>query len=235
MNDQSSAILLLIILLNFFVRHGLCCFGILGPSTNLIVVLSFSQTGQASRSIGGFSLCQKVAIVVDQNKGIEIFIWHPNQLERNSASELYMRHIGGWMFVATQGSIGAIGQAINIQKLLEGWGIRPLVFKAGREKAPIGLIGDISSRDIKSIQTIVDDTHLAFKQHVVKARPILANTIEELATGKVWLGSSAVGVGLVDRVITSDEYIRERLQSRVIVLKLIRNPRRRGLFGWTQS
>ena len=44
---------------------------------------------------------------------------------------------------AMVGSIGVIGQLINIQDLLTGWGIHPLVFRGGKDKAPVGLLGDI--------------------------------------------------------------------------------------------
>jgi serine protease SohB len=122
---------------------------------------------------------------------------------------------------AVLGSIGVIGQSFNIQKTLEGWGVKPLVFRGGRDKAPVGLIGEVTKEGLAKVQDMVDDTHRAFKRHVVSARPIIADRIEDLATGDVWLGYDALDVGLIDRIVTSDEYIFERMGQGARVLKLV--------------
>lgn len=122
---------------------------------------------------------------------------------------------------AILGSIGVIGQSLNIQKTLKGWGVEPLVFRGGKAKAPVGLIGDITEDGVAIVQDMIDSTHRAFKKHVVTARPLLANRIEELATGDIWLGYDAVENGLVDRLVTSDEYIGERLSQGACILKLV--------------
>jgi len=106
---------------------------------------------------------------------------------------------------AVVGSIGVIGQSVNIHKTLQGWGIEPLVFRGGRDKAPVGLIGEITKEGVAKVQDMVDKTHTAFKRHVVDARPILKSRIDDIATGDVWLGYDALDVGLVDRLVTSDE------------------------------
>jgi ClpP class serine protease len=131
---------------------------------------------------------------------------------------------------AVLGSIGVVGQTVNIQKTLEGWGVRPLVFRGGRDKAPIGLIGEVTKDGIAKVQDMIDDTHRAFKRHVATSRPVLASRIEELATGDVWLGYDALEVGLIDRLITSDEYIGERMAEGAQVLKLVQVVRSRNPF-----
>jgi serine protease SohB len=139
----------------------------------------------------------------------------------------------GRLFVApfaVVGSIGVIGQSINIHKVLEGWGVTPLVFRGGKDKAPLGLIGEVTDESIAKVQGMVDTIHTAFKQHVAAARPIISDRIDELATGDVWLGKTAVEVGLADRVITSDEYISERMMEGACILKLIRYDRPRFPF-----
>lgn len=136
---------------------------------------------------------------------------------------------------AIVGSIGVIGQIVNVHKTLEGWGMKPMVFRSGKDKSPVNLIGDVTSKDMKRIQLMVDETHVAFKQHVARARPCLANTIDRLATGKVWLGYDALGVGLVDRIVTSDEYIAERIGDGATLLKLMRKPKKQfSMFGGPQ-
>jgi serine protease SohB len=131
---------------------------------------------------------------------------------------------------AVLGSIGVVGQTVNIQKTLESWGVRPLVFRGGRDKAPIGIIGEVTKDGMAKVQGMIDDTHRAFKRHVATARPVIADRIEELATGDVWVGYDAIEVGLVDRLISSDEYIGERMAEGARVLKLVQVMRPRYPF-----
>ena len=131
---------------------------------------------------------------------------------------------------AVLGSIGVYGQTINIQKTLEGWGIRPLVFKGGKDKAPLGLIGDVTRDGMAKVQQMIDKTHVAFKQHVSACRPLIASDIEAIATGDIWLGQDALSMGLVDRIATSDEYIGGKVSDGALVLKLVQLVRGRYPF-----
>jgi ClpP class serine protease len=77
----------------------------------------------------------------------------------------------------------------------------------------------------------VDNTHSAFKKHVVTSRPVLAKTINKIGSGDVWLAYDALDIGLIDRIITSDEYIGERIKDGARVVKIVKCERRRFLFG----
>ena len=123
--------------------------------------------------------------------------------------------------MAVLGSIGVLGQTFNIHKVLEGWGVRPLVFRGGKDKAPVGLIGEVTEEGIAKVQDMIDKTHRAFKRHVTECRPVLASDIEELASGDIWLGYDALELGLVDQIVTSDEYLQERISTGARVLKLV--------------
>ena len=59
---------------------------------------------------------------------------------------------------------------------------------------------------------------------------MLEDRIESLATGDTWLGYDALDMGLVDRIVTSDEYIGERLDDGARVLKLV--PYQKSQFPW---
>jgi signal peptide peptidase SppA len=133
------------------------------------------------------------------------------------------------------GSIGVLGQIININELLERSGITPIVLRGGKDKAPLGLIGEITQDAKAKTQSMIDDTHKAFKNHVVTARPILEDSIDKIGTGDVWLGSDAVNLDLVDRITTSDEYICQKVVDGARVLKMVKCPRRGLLFGRQQS
>jgi ClpP class serine protease len=90
-------------------------------------------------------------------------------------------------------------------------GIRSFVFKGGTYKAPIGLLGDITKENIQHVQSMIDHTHEAFQHHVITQRPILTDTIQTIGNGNIWLGYYAIDLNLIDRIITSDEYIHERI------------------------
>ncbi len=162
---------------------------------------------------------------------------------------------------ATVGSIGVIGQSLNVQKTLEGFGIRPFVFRGGKMKNPVGMIGDVTKEGVTAMQLMVDRVHDAFRDHVALARKeafakalqsgaISTQTgkyfqpgmsiddddsnkelvMDQVATGNVFLGVQAIKFGLVDRLITSDEYISERIRHGARVLKLINHHRTIGLW-----
>ena len=132
---------------------------------------------------------------------------------------------------AVVGSIGVIGQTINIHNALQNWGVEPLVFRGGKDKAPVGLVGEVTKQGLKKVQDMVDKTHFAFKRHVILGRPHMAKSIDKIATGDVWLALDALENGLVDGIITSDEYIRGKILKGEKVLKLIRCQRPRFVFG----
>lgn len=132
---------------------------------------------------------------------------------------------------AVVGSIGVIGQTINIHNALQNWGVEPLVFRGGRDKAPVGLVGEVTKQGLRKVQDMVDKTHVAFKRHVILGRPHMAKSIDKIATGDVWLAIDGLEHGLVDGIMTSDEYIRKKISKGEKVLKLMKFQRPRFMFG----
>ena len=133
------------------------------------------------------------------------------------------------------GSIGVLGQIININQLLEKRGITPIIFRGGKDKAPLGVIGEVTKSAKDKTQAMVDDTHVAFKNHVVNSRPVLEKNIHKVGTGDVWLGSNALDLELVDKITTSDEYIGEKVANGARVMKMVKFYRRGILFGRPQQ
>jgi ClpP class serine protease len=58
---------------------------------------------------------------------------------------------------------------------------------------------------------------------VVEARPALKPFVDQVTDGSVFLGQEALALQMVDCIMTSDEYIFERIQSGYRVLKLHRS------------
>lgn len=59
--------------------------------------------------------------------------------------------------------------------------------------------------------------HRAFKDHVALARPALQDTIEEIGSGEYWMAVQAKKLGLVDEIMTSDEYLESICQEMEII------------------
>jgi signal peptide peptidase SppA len=200
------------------------------PQLEVIVLLESPGGGAAD-----YGLAAQQLLRLRQELGIELTIC----VDKVAASGGYMMAATGHKILAAPfaviGSIGVYGQAINIHKVLEGWGVTDLIFRAGKNKAPLGLIGEVTQDGRDTIQTMIDSTHAAFKHHVVTARPILETNINDIATGDVWLGHDAIHVGLVDRILTSDEYIGEKIKQGMRVLKLVKYKKSSFLFGARSS
>lgn len=115
--------------------------------------------------------------------------------------------------LAMVGSIGVIGQSINVRKVLEGWGVHPIVFRGGKEKAPLTAFDNITEEGKMLVQKNVDLVHLAFIRHVVECRPAVKPHIECISTGDSWLAQDAQRLGLIDELTTSDQYLSTRMEN----------------------
>jgi signal peptide peptidase SppA len=125
---------------------------------------------------------------------------------------------------AIVGSIGVIRESYSIHKMLQKYGIEPVSLKAGEDKAPLTLLSEVTKKDITKTQESLDKMHTAFKELVVAGRPMLAEHFEDVCQGAIYLGSEAQSLKLIDGVMTSEEYLLERIQAGDRVLKLHRIP-----------
>mmetsp|Transcript_332 Transcript_332/g.759 ORF Transcript_332/g.759 Transcript_332/m.759 type:complete len:503 (-) Transcript_332:65-1573(-) len=105
------------------------------------------------------------------------------------------------------GSIGVVTQIPNFQKFLNKHDIDAFLFTAGKHKRTVDVIGDVTEEGKAKLQEELDDMHRAFKDHVSLARPTLKDKIEDVATGEFWMAVQAKEHGLVDEIMTSDEYL----------------------------
>ena len=190
------------------------------PETEIIILLE-SPGGE----VAAYGMAAQQIIRLRNEPGIIVTIC----VDKVAASGGYMMACcasTGRLFAApfaTLGSIGVFGSIVNINDALLRWGVKPIVLKAGKNKAPLGLIGAVTEEGKANVQSIIDKTHLAFKRHVTTVRPMLEESIHEIATGDIWLGYDALDVGLVDRLACSDEYIAECMSESVRVLRLVKN------------
>jgi len=161
-------------------------------------------------------------------------------VDRVAASGGYMmacQATPGHLFAAPfamLGSIGVLMETINVNEVLQKYGVKPLVIKAGKNKAPLKTLGEVTSEELQMAQDDADVIHGAFQKWVTKSRPnVVASEewIDKVCTGAVFLGKEAQELGLVDKVLTSDEYVAERIAAGDRVLRLLpyRGPQMFGL------
>lgn len=101
-------------------------------------------------------------------------------------------------------------------------GVRPLMMKAGSAKAPLTSTTKVTPESLELVQNNLDRVHDAFREMVSKARSgaLDETCYEKVTNGDVFLGKHAVEYGLVDRIMTSDEYIYERIHAGDRVIRM---------------
>ena len=136
-------------------------------------------------------------------------------IDKVAASGGYMMACIGEKIVsapfAVLGSIGVVAQMPNVNRLLKKHDIDFEVLTAGEYKRTLTVFGENTEKGREKFQEELDITHRLFKNFVVHYRPQLS--IDEVATGEVWLGLAALDKKLVDEIKTSDEYLAEKAKT----------------------
>ena len=121
---------------------------------------------------------------------------------------------------ATVGSVGVIMETLNFHDLLRSYGVQPLVLKAGESKAPLTTFGAVTKADLETEQEHLAKVHKEFQKYTVRGRPQLKGKVREVCNGSVYIGKEALSLNLVDAIMTSDEYLLEKMRQGDRVLKL---------------
>ena len=120
---------------------------------------------------------------------------------------------------AVVGSIGVLAQVPNLNKLLRKNDIDYEEFTAGEFKRSVSLLGEITPAGRAHFRQKLDAAHVAFSAFVARNRPQL--DIAKVANGDFWHGEEALGLGLVDELMASDDYLfRARSEARIFKVAL---------------
>jgi len=107
------------------------------------------------------------------------------------------------------GSIGVVAQLPNFHRILKKNDIDFELLTAGEYKRTLTMFGENTEKGREKFVEDLDTTHSLFKDFVRQQRPIV--DIDKAATGEVWFGSEAKDRLMVDKVMTSDDYIMSQL------------------------
>ncbi|TAL63773.1 MAG: protease SohB [Legionella sp.] len=109
------------------------------------------------------------------------------------------------------GSIGVVAQIPNFHRWLKKNDIDVELLTAGEYKRTLTLFGENTAQGRKKFQEDLEKIHLAFRDYVLKNRSQL--DMEKVSTGEHWLASDAFQLRLVDKLITSDDYLMEKIKT----------------------
>ena len=105
------------------------------------------------------------------------------------------------------GSIGVIAQLPNFNRLLENKGVDFEQVTAGRFKRTLTMFGKNTDEGREKLKEEIEDVHALFKTQIATHRPQL--DVERIATGEYWYGTRALELGLIDEILTSDDFLAE--------------------------
>lgn len=103
------------------------------------------------------------------------------------------------------GSIGVLAQLPNFHRFLKKHNIDFEQITSGEFKRTLTIFGENTEKGRQKFQQELDEAHQLFKGFIHEYRPALE--LEKVATGEYWLGTRAKEMGLVDKLITSDDYL----------------------------
>lgn len=167
------------------------------------------------------------ALAKENSKPVTVYV------EDVAASGGYMLACAGDDIVADPssivGSIGVISAGFGFDQAIEKLGIERRVYTAGTRKMQLDPFQPQKPEEVKRLRALQRDVHQTFVD-LVKSRRGNALTAEDkdLFTGEFWIGTRALGLGLIDRLGDVRTDMRLRYGDKV-VLKLIAP--RKSLFG----
>ena len=107
------------------------------------------------------------------------------------------------------GSIGVIIQSKSLQGLFEKYGIKEQNITTGKMKDAGSVGRDMNDEEKAYFQGLVDSAFDRFVQIVAEGRGLSEREVRKIADGRVYDGSQALNIGLVDKIGDLDQAISE--------------------------
>ncbi len=169
------------------------------------VVLRLDSPGGAAHSYG--LAASQLARLRDH--GIKLVVC----VDKGAASGGYMMACVASHIVAAPfsivGSIGVAAPVPNLHRLLDRHGVDYENVTAGKYKRTVSYLAENTEEGRRKFQEQIDETHELFKNFVKSNRASL--DIDEIATGEYWHAAKAKELGMVDELLSSDDYLMKQL------------------------
>jgi protease IV len=111
------------------------------------------------------------------------------------------------------GSIGVISQWYNYAELLRWIKMKDVTFKAGELKDAGNPTREMTPAEKEYIQGLINDMHGQFIKAVAEGRSMKDEEVKPLADGRVWTGSQALSLKMVDAVGDFETALKETAKS----------------------
>lgn len=118
------------------------------------------------------------------------------------------------------GSIGVIAQVPNFNRFLKKHDVDVEILTSGKNKRTLTILGKNTNKDKVKFIKELKETHDLFKYYVCNRRPKI--NINKVSKGDIWYGIKAIKEGLIDKIITSEEYLELR-SKKTKIFKLVLN------------
>jgi signal peptide peptidase SppA len=128
------------------------------------------------------------------------------------------------------GSIGVIGASFGFTEAIRKLGVERRIYTAGDHKSMLDPFLPAKEEDVNRLKSIQHEIHEMFIDVVRRSRgERLTGPETTLFSGEFWTAKSALGYGVIDRLIDLRSFLRERYGDQVVT-PLISSER--SLFGW---
>uniref|UniRef100_UPI00404B0E1B signal peptide peptidase SppA n=1 Tax=Flavobacterium sp. TaxID=239 RepID=UPI00404B0E1B len=107
------------------------------------------------------------------------------------------------------GSIGVFGMLPNMNQLAQNMGINAVTVKTHENAADYSLFQPLDPTVAEVIQESIEDIYSVFLTRVADGRKMTTEEVDAVAQGRVWTGSEALKIGLVDALGGLDLAIEE--------------------------
>jgi protease IV len=161
--------------------------------------------------------------------------------DRVAASGGYMAALGAhelWAGPhAIAGSIGVFAGKFDLSGLLERAGIQRAVITRGENAGLLSPSRPFTDHEREALELDVEETYVAFLDHVAAARQLTRDAVRERAEGRIYSGQAAREAKLVDRVGLFEEACRRALELAGLkgdAFRLHPYAPRGGSFSWLQ-
>ncbi|WP_017726571.1 signal peptide peptidase SppA [Halalkalibacterium ligniniphilum] len=98
------------------------------------------------------------------------------------------------------GSIGVIMESINVAELAENYGVQVNTIKSGPYKDIMSPTREMTEEERDILQSIIDESYDEFVRVIEEGRGLSEERVRQLADGRIYTGSQAQEVGLVDEL-----------------------------------
>jgi protease-4 len=107
------------------------------------------------------------------------------------------------------GSIGVIAGKVNLGGLFEKAGLHREIVSLGATASMPSTFASYSEHEWDLLRKWMDEIYQRFKARVAAGRGRSAETIEEIARGRVWTGRQALGLELIDEIGDFESAVRK--------------------------